>query len=52
MGLGVVPTRDSAVAEGDNMSTLGADHANKKRWSDLELPWPDFMLKARLVLTR
>ncbi len=34
------------------MSCLGADHADKKRWADLELPFPDFLLKARLVLTR
>eukprot|EP00903_Cladosiphon_okamuranus_P011794 g11084.t1 len=51
-GLGAVFTRDSVVAEGGNMTCLGADHADKKRWADLELPFPDFMLKARLVLTR
>lgn len=51
-GLGAVFTRDSVVAEGANMTCLGADHADKKRWTDLELPFPDFMLNARLVLTR
>lgn len=51
-GLGAVFTRDSVVAEGHNMSSLGADHADKKRWTGLELPFPDFMLNARLVLTR
>ncbi|CAM9618699.1 unnamed protein product [Ectocarpus sp. 6 AP-2014] len=51
-GLGAVATRDSVVAEGDNMSSLGADHADKKRWADLELPFADFLLNARLVLTR
>lgn len=51
-GLGAVFTRDSVVAEGGNMSCLGADHADKKRWADLELPFPDFMLNARLVLSR
>lgn len=51
-GLGALSTRDSTVAEGNNMSCLGADHSDKKRWAELELPFADFLLDARLVLTR
>ncbi|CAM9514525.1 unnamed protein product [Sphacelaria rigidula] len=52
MALGTVPTRDSLMAEGENMSYLGPMHGDKTHWAELELPFADFMLNARLVLTR
>lgn len=52
MGLGTIPTRDSLVAECDNMDMLGPDHADKARWSGLDLPFADYLINARLVLTK
>ena len=53
MGLGAPTKRDSLVAESRNMSPLGgADHARTERWSELELPLPDFIMGARHVLRR
>lgn len=52
MGLGAIPTCDSLLAEGANMSALGPQHADKEHWAELELPFADFLLNARLVLTR
>lgn len=52
MALGAIPTCDSLLAEGANMSALGASHADKTHWSSLDLPFADFLLNARLVLNR
>ena len=53
MGLGSPTKRDSLIAESCNMSPLGgADHARTERWSELELPMSDFMMKSRHVLRR
>ena len=52
MGLGTIPTRDSLVAECHNMDMLGPSHADKTRWSGLDLPFADFLINARLVLTK
>ncbi|CAM9407191.1 unnamed protein product, partial [Hapterophycus canaliculatus] len=51
-GLGCLSTRDSTLAESENLSCLGADHAAKKRWTELDLPFVDFLLDARLALSR
>ncbi|CAM9249550.1 unnamed protein product [Ascophyllum nodosum] len=52
MGLGCLPTWDSFLKETENMSALGADHADKERWAELELPFSSYLLDARHVLTR
>ena len=53
MGLGAPTKRDSLLAESRNMSPLGgADHARTERWSELELPLPNFMMGARHALRR
>ena len=53
MGLGSPTKRDSLIDESRNMAPLGgADHARTERWSELELPMSDFMMKARHVLRR
>ena len=53
MGLGSPTKRDSLIAESRNMSPLGGvDHARTERWSELELPMSEFMMKARHVLRR
>ena len=53
MGLGSPTKRESLVAESRNMSPLGgADHARTERWSELELPNTDFMMRAQHVLRK
>lgn len=52
MGIGSIPTRDSLLKESENFSALGAGHTNQQRWAELELPFADFLLGARLALTR
>lgn len=53
MGLGSPTKRDSLIAESRNMTPLGGvNHARTERWSELELPMSDFMMKARHVLRR
>lgn len=52
MGLGTIPTCASLLAEADNMTALGANHADKDHWTDLGLPFADFLLNVRVVLTK
>lgn len=52
MAIGMIPTCDSLLAEGANMSALGPQHADKTHWVELDIPFADFLLNARMVLTR
>lgn len=53
MGIGSVVKRQSLVAETTNMTPLGgADHASQQRWTDLQLPFADFIVGARRTLIR
>lgn len=52
MGIGSTFTRESLIAESENMSTLGAGHIDNRHWAELELPLANFMLSARAVLRK